>query len=254
MIEPYARNIVESWNPGETLKLSFLGLTKIPSDLPDSVKSLSLTCNHLTTLDNLPSMLQILYVGGNHLYNIPDTLPSTLQTLFINDNQLRSLPNTLPDSLEKIMAYSNELESLPDKLPSNLKMLAVNHNRLKRLPTHLPDSLTFLNVTYNPLYALPDRLPTNIVHCIARHTQISYLPTYLPPNLSFLGVDMTRLPNRLSGESIHKYHYRIEFEESKKRTIDRLKSIKEELIAATWETSRVEPWCGELWDVKCEDF
>lgn len=36
---------------------------------------------------------------------------------------------------------------------------------------------------------------------------------------------------------------------SKIRSIKRLKTLKEELMAATWKVERVEPWCGESWDI-----
>lgn len=49
-----------------------------------------------------------------------------------------------------------------------------------------------------------------------------------------------------------KKHMEYVFEElleyaSWKRTLLRLKSIKEELIMMTWKVERVEPWCGESW-------
>lgn len=36
---------------------------------------------------------------------------------------------------------------------------------------------------------------------------------------------------------------------SKIRIICRLKFLKEELMMMTWKVERVEPWCGESWDI-----
>jgi Leucine-rich repeat (LRR) protein len=73
-------------------------------------------CNIQLRFDS--SRLQILYVGGNELVDVPDSLGKLkqLQALNLSDNKLESLPAAIANL-------------------KNLKSLSLHKNRLRTLPT-----------------------------------------------------------------------------------------------------------------------
>ena len=88
----------------------------------------------MTRIPELPSHLNVLMCGGNHLTEIPP-LPDTLQYLDCNTNDIRILP-PLPESLLILGCEKNPLETLPE-LPLQLSHitceLPVYHEPLELL-------------------------------------------------------------------------------------------------------------------------
>jgi hypothetical protein len=74
-------------------------------------------------------------------------------------------------------------------------------------------------------------------------TQLTSLPE-LPPGLQIVECGNTPLLlQRKEGESIKDYALRWDDWRSKQRSVNRTKSLAEDLIAATWHPDRFERWC-----------
>lgn len=106
------------------------------STFPTGLDELYLqNCDSLTTIQNLPSSLQILAAGGCDLSFI-DNLPSTLVELYLNDNSLNELPS-LPVNLNKLALNSNFFYCLP-VLPSSLSYCNLDNNFFTCVPNIIP--------------------------------------------------------------------------------------------------------------------
>jgi Leucine-rich repeat (LRR) protein len=109
------------------LDISNRGLTKLPDDIIKYNKLIKLDCwnNKLTSLDNLPPTLKILYCDNNKLTSL-DNLQPTLEILYCGSNQITSLDN-LPLTLNKLYCENNQITSL-DNLPATLLKLHCCNN------------------------------------------------------------------------------------------------------------------------------
>jgi Leucine-rich repeat (LRR) protein len=85
---------------GTILDLSYLGLEKLPNNLPNSLQILDCP-------NNLPNSLQVLYCHYNKLKELPNNFPNSLRILYCHSNKLKELPNNLPNSLQKLWCYNN---------------------------------------------------------------------------------------------------------------------------------------------------
>ncbi len=118
------------------------------------------------------------------------------------------------------------IQSLPP-LPRSLKGLGCSYTPLTSLPP-LPDSLLILNCYNTKIKELP-RLPKTLVRLCCQDTAIERLPD-LPEGLLILDCDTQKIRWRLE-------------QDSKQRIQRRMKSVEEELVAATWHPDRFETWC-----------
>lgn len=198
-----------------TLCISNSGLKRIPENLDlSSLRVLDCTNNHLETLPNIPSLIE-LYCGYNKIKVLPE-LPKRLKILNCSNNQMDILPE-LPKSLKILNCSYNQLETLPalpnlkelyagnnrieriqsafgsersDIFPTSLKVCNVSDNRLYHLPT-LPHSLQLLECSYNHLQRLPE-LPETLVVLVCSNNQIASLPR-LPNSLHYLDCSFNEL-------------------------------------------------------------
>ena len=109
------------------LYIQAMEIIELPDDIVKYTKLIKLDCiyNKLTSLDNLPPTLEILYCWNNQLTNL-NNLPPKLKELYCNNNQLTSLDN-LPLNLEILYCDDNQLTSL-DNLPTTLLELHCDNN------------------------------------------------------------------------------------------------------------------------------
>jgi Leucine rich repeat len=129
---------------------------------------------HIDDLSFLDFSLEILYLGGNQLTNIPDELGyvSSLTMLVLCDNRLESLPRSLINlrMLQSLSLHNNRLATLPPEIIRlNLVELSLRNNplvvRFVEEMTYEPPSLLELagrmikvkNVRYTP-----DDLPASL--------------------------------------------------------------------------------------------
>lgn len=248
-----------------TLNLRNLRLHEgYPITIPEDVKSIDLSGN--SYLPKLPTELEVLYMNDTFIEELT-SFPPNLKELYIGHNYIKRIEN-LPDSLEVlhipgsysitklpplpsnlkklVLNFSHHVEELPD-LPKNLEELVVQDVPLKVLP-HLPKTLTKLNIWstgVTELSYLPDTLEAlNIMN-----TKISFIPNR-PKNIkSLLCYDCSSLQVQISNkDSIQSYFKKwipIWEEEQKKKAIAACKSVKEDLMIATWHPKRVDWWMDE---------
>ncbi|XP_021483726.1 nephrocan [Meriones unguiculatus] len=171
--------------------LSFSGnlLTKIPTNLPQSLLSLKLERNQLKVvrfrdvrhLENLSH----LYLSGNFLFSIDGVqLLTNLTVLEVSQNRLQMLPPKLPARLQKLDCSSNfiqrvtapEFQDLRDlkhlfldnnvvslfeagalQRCSQLSNLALEQNLLLYIPLRLPKTLARLDLKGNAIQDMAER-------------------------------------------------------------------------------------------------
>ena len=91
------------------LDISSRKLTKLPDNIDEYTNLIELDCcfNEITSLDNLPPTLRILYCHWNKITSL-DNLPTTLKLLYCTNNEITSLDN-LPSKLEVLICHENLL-------------------------------------------------------------------------------------------------------------------------------------------------
>jgi Leucine-rich repeat (LRR) protein len=117
------------YNNITVLKISGERLTELPDDIDKytNLKELDCSNNQITSLNNLPPSLEILYCNHNQLVELPPLVsegkPPNLQMLDCDDNQLTSLP-PLPSTLEYLNCDNNPIQYPPaDVLKESTKYI-----------------------------------------------------------------------------------------------------------------------------------
>ncbi|SFB70802.1 Por secretion system C-terminal sorting domain-containing protein [Flexibacter flexilis DSM 6793] len=162
----------------KSLNCEHIGLISLPQ-LPDSLTSLDILSNDITSIHSFPPNLELLYGPDNLNLSTLPPLPSTLQVLDMSTCNLQSLP----------------------PLPPSLTLLDLSNNPISAFPA-LPSSLTSLSCEFcSALTALPE-LPPNIEWLDIPETAITCLP-HLPESLYLFIIDdlgtIKCLPNRPPG-------------------------------------------------------
>ena len=143
------------------LKLSHNKLTKLSSNLPDTIEILDVSENRLETLPSpLPKRLLRLFAKDNALRNLlPSIFTSTrrLEELVLDKNRIGpKLPNSLPKSLKRLEVRMNMLESL-EFVPDSIEELFADHNSIRKISAsvwNLCPSLVTLSVSNNKIVDL----------------------------------------------------------------------------------------------------
>ncbi len=227
------------------IRFSLLNIHTLPP-LPSTVRQVQASFCYLERISDLPEGLEYLYCFWNTSLQALPPLPSTLKGLYVGGCNLRSLPS-LPEGLESLICNRNPLQTLPP-LPSTLRRLDVDDCNLRSLPS-LPEGLEYLSCSWNPLKSLPE-LPPNLLALCCKNTQMLVLPE-LPKKMrsygliQFIGTPL--ILEQKKGESLEEYNLRWrkwrEVNETKLRTLERTKLLKEDIIAAGWHPRRFEAWC-----------
>ena len=143
-------------------------ITKIPNNLPISLKILNLCSNNINSLNNVifPNSLIKLCIPYNNLIKLPNNLPENLEILEISNNKIKSLDNIIfPNSLKEIYIRNNNLFKLPNNLPNNLKILDISFNNIKSLDNvEFPSSLETFFTSCNGIKYLPESLTKNVLN------------------------------------------------------------------------------------------
>ena len=129
-------------------------------DIPDSVESVILSENTLTTFtDKLPSRLKVLELNYNLLTTLPE-IPQTIENLSFPGNQIGKLPPSLPN-LRILNCASNCIFELPPRFAEaypELRTFVCLRNGIKLLPG-LPPHLEVLRVDQTFFHKENYRLP-----------------------------------------------------------------------------------------------
>jgi hypothetical protein len=126
-------------------------LHECPQNLPESLKTLSISYCELRKIRRFPSALKTLRAFYNKIHSLDAPLPLNLHYcnlahnclssislqrlpnltyLNLDCNRITWLPNNLPDTLETLIVSNNKLTSLPETLPRNLSMLVLCRNTI----------------------------------------------------------------------------------------------------------------------------
>ncbi len=218
------------------LRLADLPLTHVPVErIPDGGKGLNL------------SRTQITAPG------YPARLPLTLRSLQHN----RFLGTTLwglhlTDLENLVLEECPHLESI-GPLPLTLKRLTIYRcPNFKSLPEFLPEGLEWLVVDGCPDFKVLPRLPNSLKELRVRDSGVTRLPN-LPDDVENVYIPETSFESRMLDfqwtinrlgwpQPVPSVPQRAALLTSFVRTQERMKTLKEDLVAAMWHPRRVEAW------------
>ena len=238
----------------ETLHTLFCGYNKL-SRLPDDLRNLNeLTCtnNKLTQLPYIPEAMEQVYAEFNQINTFPMG-GQNLRGLYLSYNFIDQLPCFLPARLNWLIIVKNKISEIRHvTFPQNFMQLMIGSNPIRHLPDNLPDSIEILYCEGMMLRDLPETLPAKLSYINCSDNQISELPECLRKIV--VQCDRNRLP--VDRDSYTTYTDYIEdlFRKQryikKKRSVDRTRQYKEELVQTVWHPERLE----RIWFSKGLDF
>jgi Leucine-rich repeat (LRR) protein len=178
----FGKNFLQNFQQLEVINLSGNSFTQFPYQLLEmrKLKEIYLGANKIQLLpknyDYLANSLELLYLGGNLIHNVPEEISQLmrLRTLNLSDNRITRLPTKIT------------------KL-KNLKSLALHNNFLTTLPIELVKlNLAELSLRNNPLVSrfirdLNYTVPSLLELCgrVVKTNNICYMNMLLPRNLIY---------------------------------------------------------------------
>jgi hypothetical protein len=188
-----------------------------------------------------------------------------------HNKNVKHISGILPSNIERLhINYNDSLEEINVKIEENSKLnslIIYNNLNLRKINIYLPNSLTHFICLRNKITRLP-LLPPNLEHLNCSHNPIQFIPA-LPKKLKelkFIDTKVDEIPE-LSQEilitgyvtwkqsmnifgkdmlHIYKESQKKYSEISKQRQIQKLKKVKEDLIAAAWHPKRFQSWCIDV--------
>lgn len=122
------------------IKLVNCGIERIiPNTFPQTVTSINLVDNNLKTVPKLPDNVKLLNISRNHITDLNDVLPDGLEILIYSCNNATSLPHTLPSSLKKLTCSFNNIEKIETELPKSLKYFNFANNDIYVISNELDE-------------------------------------------------------------------------------------------------------------------
>jgi len=168
----------------DRLYLQHNNLTRIPPNLPRSLRDLRLNHNSINKITpaDLEGMdnLTILYLHDNAVTDVGASLKDlkSLTLLDISSNKLKKVPKALPEQIHQLYLDSNALDSLPDGFLGHFRQLQyirMAHNQLtdKGIPpnTFNVSGLVELDLSFNKLERIPP-VSTTLQHLYLQANQI----------------------------------------------------------------------------------
>ena len=131
------------------IKIRNCGLERILSDtFPESVKSIDLVDNKLTSIPQLPSGVIKLNISRNYIDDLNEILPNGLQILIWSCNDVKALPLLLPESLKELTCSFNHIEKIDTELPESLRYFNFANNDIYTITDELDNFMTRDNVKF----------------------------------------------------------------------------------------------------------
>lgn len=152
----------------DRLLLEHNQLTRVPPNLPESIRDLRLAHNRISKISSGSfagmTNLTSLQLQANVIEDVRGAFKGlrSLTILDMRKNKLKKIPNSLPEGLQQLYLEFNEIESLPAHfltvLPK-LQFVRLAHNRLTDggLPADVFNSSTLveLDLSFNKLDKIP---------------------------------------------------------------------------------------------------
>ncbi|XP_062401256.1 fibromodulin a [Sardina pilchardus] len=168
----------------DRLYLSHNNLTKVPANLPSSLRDLRLEHNGIAKvpagafagMDNLT----ILLLNDNAIQDVGAALKglNSLTLLDASGNQLKKVPESLPEMLHQLYLESNAIDAIPTNFLggfTQLQYVRMAHNQLtdKGIPanTFNVSGLVELDLSFNKLERIPT-VSTTLEHLYLQANQI----------------------------------------------------------------------------------
>jgi hypothetical protein len=256
---------------GGDFTLSGPVFTYIPK-LPVGVNKLTLKNTNIVSVraEDLPEGLEKLTLYNNDMLETIISLPSCLKELIYMHGCLKQIPIKLPSGLKSLWLSGTQITTLEDLvLPEGITQFSCGYSKqLRHLPKTLPPQLEYFNCgrTNLTFKDIPE-LPANIRSCDITDIQKESRWYDRPPiQYDYDETDDIPAIQYNNRETDDEYSIRIlrfkrfiySFPEafetscvfSRQRSIQRCKTIKEDLMAATWHPDRVLDWC----DPKAFDY
>jgi Leucine-rich repeat (LRR) protein len=191
---------------------------------PDTVKSLYLYNNNITSLDknifNNLINLQYLYLHNNNINHLDKDIfkhLANLKALYLDNNNLTYLDrDTFKNlaNLQGLYLYNNNITHLDKDIFKHLiklQTLNLNTNKLSHLDKDIFKNLTnlkYINLSNNKL----NTLPSSIINC--RHLNEIYYSdneiNYIPPNIHRFLNNLKQTSNKLQiyndSQNVHNHH------------------------------------------------
>ncbi|OHT16469.1 leucine-rich repeat-containing protein [Tritrichomonas foetus] len=174
-----------------------------PPQIPETLQTLVLDCNHITDLKNLKNTSKItrLCLSLNKLELIDHSLSfPALTTLDVSRNSLKKLPNLLKVTphLRQIDASDNLITELPN-FPRTISEIVMRNNQISKLPDNFSNlsCLGSADFSQNLLEELP-ALPTVLQTLIIYDNRITSTEVSSLPDLSrfyIMNNRLTEIPN-----------------------------------------------------------
>ncbi|KAL2091139.1 hypothetical protein ACEWY4_013402 [Coilia grayii] len=160
----------------DRLYLSNNNLTKVPANLPSSLRDLRLDNNRIAKVppNAFEGMenLTILLLHDNAIQEVGAALKglTSLTLLDVSSNRLKKVPESLPDQLHQLYLESNAIDAIPNNFLGHFQQLQyvrMSHNELtdKGIPpnTFNVTGLVELDLSYNKLERIPT-VSTSLEH------------------------------------------------------------------------------------------
>lgn len=160
-------------------------LSRIPSNLPKSLRDLRLSHNFISKVppDSFEGMsnLSVLLLNDNSIKEVGGALKGleSLTLLDVSHNKLKKVPESLPEMLHQLYLESNSIDVLPAGFLEKfvkLQYVRIGHNQLtdRGIPpnTFNNSGLVELDLSYNKLERIPP-VNTNLEHLYLQANRIT---------------------------------------------------------------------------------
>ncbi|KAJ8391154.1 hypothetical protein AAFF_G00095830 [Aldrovandia affinis] len=168
----------------DRLYLQYNNLTRVPANLPKSLRELRLNHNKISKVPancfEGMTNLSILLLNDNAVQDVGGALKglNSLTLLDVSSNKLKKVPDNLPGMLHQLYLESNSIDALPADFLSKfvkLQYVRIGHNQLtnRGIPpnTFNVSGLVELDLSYNKLERIPP-VSTSLEHLYLQANQI----------------------------------------------------------------------------------